>query len=135
MKISENSAAHYLPYSLSRHPTLNAILKYKDHLSIRVIKRVCKIVFYFTLVDKNTVLEEIRKLKSNKAVQNTDITVKVFKYNAEFFAEYIYLQYNEAVRSSNFPNCFKFANITAAFKQNSRNQKNNYRPISILPLT
>ena len=74
-------------------------------------------------------------IKSNKAVQNTDITVKVFKYNAEFFAEYIYLQYNEAVRSSNFPNCFKFANITAAFKQNSRNQKNNYRPISILPLT
>ena len=91
MKISENSTAHYLPYSLSRHPTLNAILKYKDHLSIRVIKRVCKIVFYFTLVDKNTVLEEIRKLKSNKAVQNTDITVKVFKCNAEFFAEYIYL--------------------------------------------
>ena len=31
---------HYLPHSLSRHPTLSTILKYKDHPSIRVIKRV-----------------------------------------------------------------------------------------------
>ena len=36
-------------------------------------------------------------------------------------AEYIYLQYNEAVRSANIPNCLKFANIAAAFKQGSRN--------------
>ena len=42
------------------------------------------------------------------------------KENAEFFAEYIYLQYNEAVRSSNFPNCFKFANIVATFKQGKK---------------
>ena len=49
------------------------------------------------------------------------------KDNEEFFAEYIYLQYNQATGSSNFPNCFKFPNIPAGFKQGSRNQKNNYR--------
>ena len=38
------------------------------------------------------------------------------------------------MRSSHFPDCFKFGNIAAAFKQGSGNQKNNYRPISILPL-
>ena len=54
--------------------------------------------------------------------------------NDEFFAEYVYLQYSEAIRSSNFLNYFKFANVTAAFKQGSRNQKNIYRPISILHL-
>ena len=76
----------------------------------------------------------MRKLKSNKAVQDTDISVKKLKDNADFLAEYIYLQYNEAIKSSNFPNCFKFANTPAAFKQGSRNQKNNSRPVSILPL-
>ena len=77
--------------------------------------------FYFSQVDKNTFLKQIRKLKSNKAVQDTDIPVKILKDNVEYFAEYIYLQYNEAIRSLNFPTCFKFANIGAAFKQGSRN--------------
>ena len=30
-KIPEKSADHYLPHSLSRHPTVNATLKYKNH--------------------------------------------------------------------------------------------------------
>ena len=89
---------HYLPHSLSRHPTLSAILKYKDHPSIRVIKKVSQRfqVSYFSPVDKNTVFKEIRKSKSKKPVQDTDVTVKIMKDNEEFFAEYIYLQYNQA---------------------------------------
>ena len=85
-------------------------------------------------MDKNTVIKEIKKLNSNKAVQDTDIPVKILKENAEFFVECIYLQFNEAIESPKFPDFFKFANITPAFKQASRNQKDNYRPISILPL-
>ena len=73
-------------------------------------------------------------MNSNKAVQDTDIPVKILKENAEFFAEYIYLQFSEAIKSPKFPDFFKFANIAPAFKQGSRNQKDNYRPISILPL-
>ena len=65
----------------------------------------------------------------------TDIPVKILKDNAKFFAENINLQCNDTIRSSNFANCFKFADIAAAFKQGSRNQQNNYRPSSILPLS
>ena len=90
--------------------------------------------FYFSPNDKNIVHEEIRKLKSNKAVQDTDIPVKILKDNPECFAGYIYVQYNEAIRSSNFSNCFKFLNIATAFKQGSRNEKNNYKPINVVPL-
>ena len=53
---------------------------------------------------------------------------------ADFFADYIYLQFNEAVDSLKFADFFKSADISAAFKQGSRNKKENYRPISILPL-
>ena len=38
------------------------------------------------------------------------------------------------MNSSKYPNSFKFANITPAFKQGSRNFKDNYRLISILKL-
>ena len=99
------------------------MLKYIYNLSIRIIKKVSQSFssFYFSIVEKNTVLKEIRKLKSNKVVQGTDIHIKILKDNVGFFAEYTYLQYNEAVRSSNIPNCLKFASIAATFKQGSRN--------------
>ena len=90
--------------------------------------------FHFCNVEKNTVLKEIRNLKTNKAVQDTDIPVKVLKENADFFAEHICLQFNEMICSSKFPSSFKFANVTPVFKNGTRNQKDNYRPVSILPV-
>ena len=64
-------------------------------------------------------------------MQEADIPVKILKENAEHFAEYICLQFNEAICASKFPAPFKFANIIPVFKQGSRNQKENYMPIII----
>ena len=69
-----------------------------------------------------------------KATQDSDIPVKVLKENADFFAEYFYIFFNEAIESSKFPSSLKQANITPVFKKGSRNQKENYRPVSILPI-
>ena len=90
--------------------------------------------FYFSQVDTNTALKEIRRLRAKKAVQDTDIPVKVLRENAEFFAAQICDQFNEAICSSKFPATFKFANVTPVFKEGIRNLKDNYSPISILPI-
>ena len=81
LKIPEKLADHYLPHILSRDPTLNAIPKYKDHLNMRVIKRVSQRFssFYFSPVDKNTVLREIRRFKSNKESTRHRYSCKNFK--------------------------------------------------------
>ena len=71
-------------------------------------------VFVFRQLIEVLFLKKLKKLKFSKAVQDTDILEKILTDNAGFLAEYIYLQYNEAIRSSNFPNVFKFANIAAA---------------------
>ena len=55
------------------------------------------------------------------------------KQNEFFFAEQILLQFNQGVASSNYAGSFKFANITPAFTEGSRNLKDDYRLISILP--
>ena len=60
--------------------------------------------------------------------------VRVIKENTEYFAEIICSQFNESINSSKFPFLFKLANITPVFKNESRNHKNNYRPVRILPL-
>ena len=51
-----------------------------------------------------------------------------------FFAEQVCRQFNEAICSSKFPATFKFANVTPVFKKGNRNQKDNYRQISVLPI-
>ena len=56
------------------------------------------------------------------------------KENGDFFAEYLYIFFNEAIESSKFPSSLKQANITPVFKRGSRNQKENYRPVNILPI-
>ena len=69
------------------------------------------------------------KLKHKKATQDSDIPVKILKENADFFAEYLYIFFNEAIELSKFPSSLKQAYITPVF---SKKQKENYRPVSIL---
>ena len=40
------------------------------------------------------------KLKHKKTTQDSGIPVKVLKENADFFAEYLYIFFNEATESS-----------------------------------
>ena len=111
-------------------------MKYRNHPSININRHFLQRYssFYFSQVEKNTLLKEIRRLSSKKAVQETDIPVKIWKENADFFYEQVCRQFNEAICSSKFPATFKFANVTPVFKKGNRNQKDNYRPISILPI-
>ena len=90
--------------------------------------------FHFSHIDKETILKIITSLSNNKASQETDLPDRVLKENAEYFAEIIYSQLNESINSSKFLLSFKLANITPVLKNESRNHKNNHRPVSILPL-
>ena len=117
-------------------PTLKAVFKYKNHPNIFSIRRFCHQIsnFNFSCIVKNTVLKEIRGLSTTKASQDNDLPVKILKENADYFAEFICIQFNDSVNSSKFPSSFKCANITPIFKNESRNHKANYRPVSILPI-
>ena len=68
LKIPKYYVEDKLPHSLSRHPTLKSILKYKNHPSIRIIKSFSRRFssFYRSKLIKKTVLKEIRKLNMNK---------------------------------------------------------------------
>ena len=74
----------------------------------------------------------LRKLSGIPIFRYSDIPVKILKENAKFFAEQICRQFNDATCSSKFPATFKFANVTPVLKQDNKNLKGNYRPISIL---
>ena len=73
-------------------------------------------------------------LDSSKAIQESDIPVRLVKRNSEFFAEIICKYFNESIEKSKFSNCLKLENVTPVFKKGARTSKNNYRPVSILPI-
>ena len=73
-------------------------------------------------------------LDVSKAIQESDIPVKIIKANENFFAEAICFHFNKSLENGKFSNCLKLANITPVFKKGARTSKNNYRPDSILPV-
>ena len=117
------------------HPVIKLILKYRDHPSILTIGEVCKeksdSPFLFTGIDKEEVLKEIQNLDASKACQDIDVPTKIFKENANIFADFLHASFNEFVKTE-FPSVLKQANITPVYKKEERECKNNYRPVSIL---
>ena len=113
LKISECKCGNDLHNRLSSNNALQSIIKYRNHPSIKTIRRFSQLnsSFCFSPVDKNTVLKQIKGMIANKAVQDTDIPIKVLKENINFFAGQITLQFNEGIFSSKYPESFKFVNI------------------------
>ena len=134
LKITEFSDSNPLAERLS-DPVLKAILKYKNHLSIAAIRNANNnFHFHFNEVSVEEVYKEIRKLSARKSVQSTDIPIRVLKENTDIFTDYISGYFNESIKKSTFPSILKNPNINPVFTKGYRGSKENYRPISILPV-
>ena len=96
-----------------KDPVFRAILKYKNHPSIIAINEKSKNAkFSFHEVNNEKIAKEIRRLNKNKASQKSDIPIRIIKENADIFAEFLCETVNSAIKSSNFPNSLKLADIT-----------------------
>ena len=134
LKISDFHGAVPLADNIS-HPIFTAILKYANHPSTIAIKDLNHtLLFSFSNVSAADVKKEIRKLDPRKATENTDIPVRILKQNSDIFGNYICDFFNECVDKGVFPSILKNANITPIFKKDFRGSKDNYRPVSVLPI-
>ena len=121
-------------YNKIRDPVLKAILKDKDHPSIKAIERVAKSkdLFNFSNVDKNKLFQEIVCLDAYKACQDTDVPTKIIKENANIFTDFVHPSINASSNNGDIPSFLKLANVIPVFEKDSKNSKDNYRQISIL---
>ena len=116
------------------HPILNANKSFKKHPSILKIKELnsgCR--FSFENVSLEDVKKVTRELDITKASQLLDIPTKIIKQNADIFSEFFFININHSINNSTFPQQLKWADVKPVFKKNSRTDKENYRPVSILP--
>ena len=77
--------------------------------------------------------KEMKSLNTNKASHSSDIPTKILKQNVDFFSPFILDYVNKSISSSTFPSILKLADIIPVYKKDSRYEKSNYRPISVLP--
>ena len=88
-------------------PIIKLILKYRDHPSILTIGEICKeksdSSFLFTGIDEEEILKEILNSDASKVCQDTDVPTKILKENADIFADYLHVNFNEFVKKSEFP--------------------------------
>ena len=131
-----------------------SIKQYKNHSSIVAIKsKITNRYFKFYSISKAEIEKEILNLDSSKACQDSDIPTKVIKYNPEFFTDASYSEFNRSLEISVFPQSMKLANAMSikrvivqkkitigqlAYypicpKFSNHSEKDNYRPVSILP--
>ena len=85
------------------------------------------------MIDLECIMKFINNLDTSKAAQQGDIPTKIIKDNKDLFSYFISASFNNAVNKGVFPNELKQADIKPIYKKESRNEKENYRPISILP--
>ena len=110
-------------------------MKFRKHLSVSAITNTFNPQsFSFSKVSVDDVLKEINKLGNRKTIQNKDIPVKILKQNAGIFGSYICHFFNVCVDKGTFPSVLKHADITHVFKKGDRGSKENFRPVSILPV-
>ena len=121
----------------STDPVFCAIQKYEKHASILKIKEMMgtnNLTFSFKFIDRKKIFNELQKLKSKKACQGSDIPVKIIKENIDIITDFIYNNLNNSLLSSYFPSNLKNADITPIFKKKDRENVENYRLVSILPV-
>ena len=109
-------------------------MKYKYHPSILSIQAKYKgrNKFSFTEVTTQGIEKEIVDLETKKASQISDIQTKIIKENVDVFADFLRTSIKSSIKSSMFPSCLKFANVTPLHKKGTKDAKQNYRPVSIL---
>ena len=110
----------------------NALNKFTNHPSIVMInnKRKTDQCFSVRPVAYDDILKKY--LDTAKASQQSDIPTKILKQNSDYFRRYYCGNINQCISKSMFLPDLKLADVTPAYKNKSKNSKDNYRPVSIL---
>ncbi len=85
----------------------------------------------FKKITKSELMFEIEKLNPSKS-SSGNIPVRFIKDYAIFYIDQLLNVFNESIYSNTFPDLLKLVDVTPVFKKGDKNDKTNYRPISVM---
>ena len=116
-------------------PIDHILFNYKNHPSILKINDSVKLTetFTFSKVNETQIKTEILELNLKKSAGFDAIPSKIIKDSIKILTSPLTNLFNTSVIESVFPSDLKYANVTPLYKKDDNTNKENYRPISILP--
>ena len=109
--------------------------KYEMHPSILKIRETVKSEekFYLKNIVQDDLEKEIHNLNPNKSIPFNDIPVNIMKGCNDIISPYLTNLLNDLIENNTYPDSLKLAEVSPAHKKDETTNKNNYRPISLLP--
>ena len=109
--------------------------KFKNHPSILTIKEKVQNPdkISLTQVCEKDIVTEINNLNTRRPTTFKSIPVRLITEYSDICAPHIRNIYNNSLKSNSFPNNLKMADVIPGFKKDDKTNKENYRPIIILP--
>ena len=86
-------------------------------------------------IKKDDILKIIRKLNVNKAHGHDDISIRMLKICDSVITEPLSIIFKNCIDCRVFPGTWKMSHIIPAHKKNDKRSLNNYRPVSLLPIS
>ena len=97
------------------------------------MEKLGKRIFNFKFTSHEETEKEVNNLKIKKASQKSDIPLKIIKENVDIISYFLYHNFNNSLSCATFPTSMKYADVIPIHKKDDKTDKENYRPISILP--
>ena len=125
------------PGQINRSENLtNIIENFKNHESIHRIKLANfhhRQNFNFRYASVKEVTKELMNLSSKKATRKGDIPAKILKDSLSVYTKQLTTIINNCLKDGLFRNELKLADVSPVLKKDDDLNKENYRPVIILP--
>ena len=117
-------------------PVNNTISKYRNHLSILLIKDKIRkpASFSFNEASLPDIEKELRNLNTKRASIFGNISSKILRASKESCSETLAELFNNTLLTSRFPTELRVPDVSTVFKKDDPLKKKNYRPVSVLPV-
>ena len=109
--------------------------KFQDHQSVLKIKKTFNVtdLFSFHEITEDEIRKEISKLDGSENTPVGDIPAEMLKSTTDVHVSLLTKIINSSIRNGCFPDELKAAEFTPIIKRNDELNKQNYRPVSVLP--
>ena len=94
----------------------------------------CSTKFHFEYIQDQHIRDAMAKIKTSKGFGNDNISSYFLQLALPVISKSLTCLFNRSISQCKFPATWKIARVTPIFKDGDKSAKENYRPISVLPV-